>query len=435
VWSTSFPKLLAVILLGALAIRLAAAFALQDRLDNHYKRPFLISGDANGYWALGEKIAAGKPYSIYDPPRQVLRMPGFPAVLAASMRMADAVGLSQRYLVARLVLALVGTAACALVYRLGADLFDRRIGLIAAALAAFMPSLAAFSVILLSETLFATCMIASLIVLARLAQLDFGPARRGRGVVLSLAAGAAIAAACYVRPTWLLVGPMFVCWYVVRAQAKAEAVVRGALLLAALLACLAPWAARNYRATGHWVLTTLWVGPSLYDGLNAEATGDSNMEFFERDRKRDPRIGQMSEYELDRYYRGKALQFVVENPRRAMELAAIKLWRFWKPWPNAEQFGGAAYRALVGLGFVPALAFAIAGWWVHRRRFWRWALTIGPMLYFAAVHAVFVGSLRYRLPAEYPMYVLTAAGIAAVWAGSLRKDSPEGSGRTSRAST
>jgi hypothetical protein len=45
------------------------------------------------------------------------------------------------------------------------------------------------------------------------------------------------------------------------------------------------------------------------------------------------------------------------------------------------------------------------------------AATLGPVLFFAALHAVFVGSQRYRLPAEYPLAVLAAAG----WLEILRR--------------
>ncbi len=37
---------------------------------------FLIEGDANGYWELAQHIAAGEDYSIYQPPRYILRTPG-----------------------------------------------------------------------------------------------------------------------------------------------------------------------------------------------------------------------------------------------------------------------------------------------------------------------------------------------------------------------
>ncbi|HLQ46788.1 MAG TPA: hypothetical protein VK137_18735, partial [Planctomycetaceae bacterium] len=78
--------------------------------------------------------------------------------------------------------------------------------------------------------------------------------------------------------------------------------------------------------------------------------------------------------------------------------------------PNAAQFGGVGPALLVAVFFVPVLGLALRGWWLSRARPWTWLLTFGPILYFAAIHAVFVGSLRYRLPAEYPLCVLAAAG-------------------------
>jgi hypothetical protein len=38
-------------------------------------------------------------------------------------------------------------------------------------------------------------------------------------------------------------------------------------------------------------------------------------------------------------------------------------------------------------------------------------LAAGPILFLGAVHAVFIGSVRYRLPAEYPLLTLAALGL------------------------
>jgi hypothetical protein len=54
---------------------------------------------------------------------------------------------------------------------------------------------------------------------------------------------------------------------------------------------------------------------------------------------------------------------------------------------------------------------AMVGAWQWRTVKWRLVLTVGPVLYFAAIHAVFVGSVRYRLPAEYALLVVTAIGL------------------------
>jgi hypothetical protein len=168
--------------------------------------------------------------------------------------------------------------------------------------------------------------------------------------------------------------------------------------------------------TGHWVITTLWLGPSLYDGFNENATGDSDLSFYDRDLLM---AGGMSEYDVNRHYTQKAMRYALDHPGHTVELAFAKLWRFWKPWPNAAQFDHWAAKLAVGLFFIPTLAFAVVGFWKHRRNSWAWLLTAGPVLYFSALHSIFVGSLRYRLPAEYPLCVLSAAGIIVTFAGWL----------------
>jgi 4-amino-4-deoxy-L-arabinose transferase-like glycosyltransferase len=387
----------------ALVLRVAAAVGVQYQLDHVWQRTFVIEGDSAGYWDLGQDLAAGAPYEVHEPPRRVLRMPGFPALLAVGIALSNG-----SFLGVRLLLAVMGAGACGLVYVLGRTLFDARIGLVASGLAAVSPVMIGFSVMILSETLFAAALVASLVGLARLVQTGFAREARGRGLAWSAAAGLLVALATYVRPTWLVAGPLFALVYVVASRgARGQAILRGGVLVGCLCLALVPWAARNKAVTGHWVWTTLWVGPSLYDGLNPAATGESDMTFFDRERLPE----RMSEYEVDRHYRRRAWEFVQTHPGRALELALMKLWRYWKPWPNAEQFGGFWQQAAVAAFFLPALVLAGVGAWSQRGRAWECGLAAAPLLLFAVVHMVFVSSLRYRLPAEYPLYVLTAAGL------------------------
>ena len=404
-WSTIRRKPLLFILLGAFVLRAVTAVALQQWLDGEPNRTFLIEGDANGYWELGRKIAQGSPYALSTPPntRYVLRMPGFSALLGLSITVAG-----ESFLFARILLAAVGTLACGLVYFLGKELFDKKIGLLAAGIAAILPTFVGFSVVILSETLFATTLLAGLVLMAKLTKTGFATETRQRGIRLSLTVGLMMAAACYVRPSWLLAGPLFGLLYLTAADNKKQAALRGSLMLTALFLALLPWAYRNYQLTDHWIFTTLWAGPSLYDGLNPLATGDSNMTFMETDRLSETG---MTEYRIDRHYRQKAWQFVVENPSRTVQLAWIKLLRFWKPWPNAEQFQNIGYCIVVAMFFIPMVMFSMLGFWTFRGQSWAWLLTAGPIVYFSLIHMVFVGSLRYRLPAEYPLCVLSAVGI------------------------
>jgi len=301
----------------------------------------------------------------------------------------------------------VGTAACGLVYLLAKELFDRRTALVAALLAAVQPTFIAFSVLILSETLFAAALLASLIALARFVRANetgqFSASRFG----WAFAAGLLIGTATLVRPTWLLIGPGFVALFILLSRERVWAIWQGCVLLAGLTLSLTPWTIRNALVTGHFIPTTLWVGASMYDGLNPQATGASDMRFVEDDGI----YQKLSEYDADQFYRQKAKEFARQNPGRALQLAAIKLWRFWNPIPNAEQFGRWEIAAIVGLGAVPLLALAAWGGVTVRRQPWLWLIPAAPVFYFALVHMVFVGSVRYRLPVEYPLAVLAAVAV------------------------
>jgi 4-amino-4-deoxy-L-arabinose transferase-like glycosyltransferase len=404
---------LGAILLVALALRVGAACELQQLLDHRWNRPFLIDGDADGYWRLAQQIANGENYAIYTPPRFVLRMPGFPAVLAVSI-----LAFGPRLFAARLLLAGVGTLACWLTAVLGRRLFDARTGLLAGAATALAPTLIVFSVEPLSETAFAATLLWGLLSAHQTFQLLESPALSWRRLVLvSLLAGIAIAAGVYMRPSWILAGPIAAGLLVALSARRGPALLAGGLLVAGMVLALLPWGIRNHLVAGHFTLTTFWMGPSLYDGLNPHATGDSNMKFYDEDRL----MERMSEYEVDQHYRQAAWEFVREHPGQTFHLAGAKLFRFWKPWPNAPQFDHWPARLAVGVLFVPALLLAIWGSWqilagavdslTPRRGIWSVAILAGPILYFAALHMVFVSSLRYRLPAEYPLLILSARGL------------------------
>jgi 4-amino-4-deoxy-L-arabinose transferase-like glycosyltransferase len=396
---------LTLTLVVALAVRLGLAFVVQQRVDQPPAQLCLIPGDAEGYWELARTIATGTPYRIYEPPRYVLRVPGFPTLLALSQLL-----FGPGAFPARCLLACVGTAACGLTYWLGRELVDGTTGLIAAVYTALSPTLALFSVLILSETTFAAVLLASLIAIVRLARCSQTRFTPFRGFAAGLTAGLFIGLATLVRPTWLYVGPAIAVAALIAGSPRGQWrswVPRLAGLACGIVLLLGPWTARNYYVTGHVVPTTLWVGPSLYDGLNPAATGDSDMTFIETDQLQK----QLSEYEVDREYSRRAWEFVAANPLRTVWLAMKKQQRYWSLVPNASQFQNPWLKIVVCLTSLPLLVFSGIGLWFCRRDLGLVAVAVGPVLLFAALHLLFVGSLRYRLPAEYPLAVIGAVGL------------------------
>ena len=419
---------LTIVLWLAFAIRVVLAVAVQHQCDTVWHRQDVIDGDADGYWRLAVHLTHGEPYAVYDPPRKCLRMPGFPLLIAVALWCgAGPLGV-------RLLLAAVGTACCGLVYRLGREWTDDSTARLAALFAALSPTLAGFSVMLLSETAFAATMLLSLIAgtlvikrlqaaydgpLVRRERLSIppilsGPRRRTEGpsygistptvrlITAGLGTGVAIGLACYFRPSWLLAAPIFAvaCGLFGRQNPRQAVLVAITILLGTWLS-LVPWGWRNQRETGHFVLTTLWMGPSLYDGLNPHATGDSEMGFFDQENL----LQTHSEYEVDKIYRQRAWAWAFDHPRRSFELAGAKFVRYWKPWPNANF--GATILALTILSALPVIV-GLWGLWRHRDRWEILFLCGGPILYFCGLHLIFVSSLRYRLPAEYPLLIAAA---------------------------
>jgi hypothetical protein len=190
-----------------------------------------------------------------------------------------------------------------------------------------------------------------------------------------------------------------------------------------------PWWVRNARLTDHFVPTTLQVGASLYDGLNPNATGGSNMEdfvqrFVASQRSRDAATGQAGnrtdagatvafEWRLDRLLRDEALRWAWAHPAGVLRLAGIKLLRMWNVWPNEPRLSASwTVRLAVLFTYTPLLIFAIIGAWRTVGRGWPYTLCWLPAVYLTMLHVVFVSSIRYREPAMLALLALAAGELA-----------------------
>ena len=420
---------LACVLLAALALRLGAGYAWQERLGPERRFAF---GDSDAYWTLGRQIARGEPYQYGSPDARVFRMPGYPLLLAGLFKLADD---EPSVLAGRALGAILGTLAVAGVYGLGRQLFDPTTGLVAAMLAAIYPGAIGASVFILSEAPFCPLLLAQLMA----AVASWQSRTRGRAAWLAAASGVLAGLATLVRPSWLLFVPFAVvaglalCAWSRRDSAFSAGETPtlqgspcgkylrlGSIALVALVLTMTPWWIRNWQVTGRFVPTTLQVGASLYDGLNPRADGSSEMSFvaqFERqERAAEAAAGAAQadpfEVRLDRRLRDAALGWAAAHPGKALRLAAVKVARVWNVWPNDAQFRNPAVRWGVFLTFVPALGLAVWQTWKVRRLGWPIALVWLPAIYVTLLHTVFVSSIRYREPAMLCLLPLAAAAIA-----------------------
>ena len=399
------PISLVCVFLVADVLRVGAAIWLVRRNQtNGVEHEF---ADSELYWKLALRVAARESYD--DGKRQVLRTPGYPVFLAGCIRL-----FGPSTTAARHAQAAVGAASCVLLFFLVRKLVGPREAWVAAALGAVYPFAVFLSAVILSEAVFTFVLLAQLLCLVHLIASIEEDAPGRRVAILAALTGLTGAVATLVRPSWYLAVPVIVLALAFRRGPRSRRFFAAAgTLMCAFLLAMAPWLIRNVIVTGRVVVTTLWVGASLYDGLNEHATGASNMKFMDRPETfgLDPGLDSMSELEQDSYLRREAWRFARSHPWRVVELAAIKFGRYWNPLPNADEWRS-GWLGLVSVATCgPVLVLALVSAWRLRRRWRVLVLLAGPVFYFCAIHLVFVSSIRYREAAMLPVLGLVAAAL------------------------
>jgi hypothetical protein len=444
----------------ALALRIMAAGAVEWYVRRGGSDRLCLFPDTWNYWELARTIRMGAPYEVLwwgDIPHAALRTPGYPLFLACCQTL-----FGERTLPIRLAQAALGTLGVYLVYRLTSTLCEgqqvragtdpgfgdgdaapaflpqaargsrRRwtVPLVAAGLAAIHPLDLFMSALILSEAVFQPLLIAALWGLSELwtnrsTDAEFAATStvgrsvaamgRYKAAMVAVGSGIATGAAILARPSWALFVPAILTIWVISKLARGHggftALERTLYCALGIAVVMGPWWARNARVYGRFVPTALWLGASLYDGLNPQATGASDMSFLS-----DPEIWPRDEQDQDAELIRRAWDFSREHPGRVLGLAVVKFCRYWSPWPNAAGFRTPAVSAAITLFEAPLLGLMAVGAWTFRRELRIWVLFAGPILYFCALHLVFASSMRYRIPGEIAALGLAALGWSRITA-------------------
>lgn len=424
------------LLVFAFLLRIAAAFAWQSTADK--TSSVFRFGDSESYWTMAEKIASGQPYQYGSPDSKVFRAPVYPLFLAPFTSLETHLHFPRRTaaMAARVAGCILGTGAIWLIFLSANQLAGYRAGLCAAILATCYPGAIGMSVFLLSEAVYCPLMLLVLYFWVRFLTAFTRPPMLRWIVFAGIASGLATLA----RPSWLLWAPMWVglLWLILyigkRKQPDSHVDANASyfdfwlkplVCFAVVMALtMSPWWVRNYYATGCFVPTTLQVGPSLYDSLHEGATGasDEGMAFslpFENQLRQEYREDAESfggvpfEYELNRRLANAAIDWALKNPSDVLRLSLVKFEKTWNPWPRARELGGNGVRVAEAIVYSLIVVLAVFAWYAKRDLRAAMLVYASPVLYFALLHSVFVGSVRYRQPAILALCIL--GGIGAAW--------------------
>ena len=417
---------LAAILALALVLRVVLVLAQPDL------QPLADAGD---YDRHAKSIAAGDGFPetlIADPGGPTaLRPPAYPYLLGAVYAVTG-----DSFTAGRLAGALLGVLTVWLVFVLGARLFDRRTGLIAAAIAAVFPPLVWLNSSVLSEQLFLPLELGAVAALLRARE---GGARWAAlaGVLIGLGALTRVVGLALLLPAVLarfarrraparpgLPAPPGAVPLRARLGAPALAVACAALVIA-------PWTIRNAVEFGRFVPVATQDGFNLYGTYNERAANfpgfpagfvlplalPESAGLFRRPGT--------DEADIARELGGRARDYVADHPLYPLKVVYWSTRRLVdvKPRSPATEFD---YRQTgVSEGAEPLLRIsvwllvlaAVAGAVLARSRLrplWVWSV---PVLMWLGV-VIFLGYPRYRAPID-PFLILLAA--AAGSAGMARR--------------
>ena len=416
--------------------------------------PAFHFGDSLSYYSLGKAIAFGKPYEYTEDHFTVFRTPGYPTLLLPVFR---AFGPSPPAIVFRLenvAFSLVGILLSAWwAWRMGGK--RPPIPVFVVAILAVSPGAVAISFLILTEAAFIPWMLGALIFWDAALQYESGASAKGErsAFFIAVLSGCASGVAALIRPSWMLFPPMAAAFFLLVgggvARRRHALVALGIGLGMAVV--MAPWWWRNAELTGRFVPTTLQTGTSLLDAWNSDADGssrwepvqrviDARREEFFRDHGHRPGDATSTPAERMAFEIGvnetcgqAARRWAVENPGQVTWLALQKFGRLWNPIPNESAFRAWPVLIVSILLYIPVVAGAM--FVVFRTFFHSVAgdtpgaagtiparipvlLCILPIMYFTAIHMVFVSSIRYREPL-IPLMVILAAQVVCGKCGEM----------------
>lgn len=361
----------------------------------------MVFDDSRDYHVLAKRVLNGDSYEVNE--LQASRMPGYAVFLAGVYGT-----LGEKALAVTMTQAVLGGGIVALTFLL-AQPMGPRIALVAAALAAVDPLSIGFSAAVLTETLYTLLLMGGLVVAMWLLK---GGGYRG-WVVLGLVWAVGV----YVRASALWCIVPVGAWVVFMTfggerKVLVKQVVGVVIAMGVMMLMLSPWMTRNVRLFGEgwkfYQLTTL-EGISLYESVYKDATGGPRQDKIVLPEE----MRAMGEAERDREWRRRAWEEIKAEPGRVAGLAVVKIGRTWSPWLNAEGFRQPLLRIGMAAFYVPLFLLAVMALWKVRMPLALVGLILAPIVYFTAVHAVFLGSVRYRVPLM-PLVCILAA-VSAVW--------------------
>jgi 4-amino-4-deoxy-L-arabinose transferase-like glycosyltransferase len=398
-----------IIFVTALTLGLLMAFVV-------FRFQSLVDTDIDPYWfgQMGENLASGHGFAGYGT-LLMRRVPAYPTVIGGIYWL---FGDHARLIFVLHAFYFAGT--CTLAYAIGRRLFNRRTGIVAGLACAFNPMLLRYLPSLHLET-----QLTFLITLLLWLMVGFWqrPSWQ-RGTLIGIVGGLAslTKAVALLYPPLFALGVVLAFWSARRRGNDRPIPWRPVIaIVIALGLTIAPWTARNYRSSGHFVPLTTGTSDAFLRGFiftetpyltlskppYTDAENASNA-YFRALAAKAGTTWQRDDYETDQILNKEAKRRLLHEPGAVARKTALGLFTFWYELTSLK-------NSLIAFALAAVTwAFALIGWRRTRReRKPAWLLLL-PVLYFNISLAFLLALGRYSVPVLPALIILAAYGVDTV---------------------
>jgi len=282
-----------------------------------------------------------------------------------------------------------------LIFLLSMHLFkDRLTALLSASIGAFYPHFLFYSVSGLTEVFYTFLLLLSFVLFYR------------KMIVWAIII---LILAILVRPTFDLLNPIIVALFVILVH-KLNWIKVGKYLgiyLFSYIVIMSPWWAHQYYKYDTFVRLNLGDGVVLYSGNNPLNQSGGGITGVDVDESRF--IGISNPVDKNKAQKDAAIEYILSNPGRFLEMAGVKFLRFWRLWPYANEYQQWYIVAASLLSYGSILLMAIGFVLRNSKKYFRETLPIFALFgYLTLVHMITIGSIRYRFPLE-PFLIIFAS--------------------------
>lgn len=350
-------------------------------------------------------IKAGEPTSFCPPL--------YPIFLASIIKI-----FGENYIIIRLLQSFIGVALVYLVYLIGKLIFNTNIGLIAALICSFYPFFIYYTGYAMTETLNIT-LITLLIYL-------FYITVRNKSDLLPFLLGIVLAMTCLIRAMMFAFFLIIIILLLLEIP-KGFKFKKSLYFFIGFTVLMTPWILRNYIIHGQIVIVpttggaTMWMrnNPDVVIPEMRQAGFTVPEKVINNIRRRDlikyPEFGDENEVERNKIITERVKEFIKANPLFFSYLCKNRfLWymsftgsterTFWH-----KLIGFLTWGLILPLSLFGLLLAAIKG------KFKDILIMVILMGFFAGVHTIVHGGIRYRLPTDPFFIILASFSIIYIW--------------------